>query len=68
VAIIPNQEDWIVSASGTKVIFWNTSGVENDANDEDGSSEDEKPKKKRKKSKQSKKSKGASSAFFADLE
>jgi len=68
-AVVPEQEGWIVSASGSKVTFCDTNATQNDAEaeEEDYSSEDEKPKKKRKKSKGSKKPSGASPAFFADL-
>lgn len=71
-AVVPEQEGWIVSASGSKVNFWDTNGVQNGAETEEveeavDSSEDEKPTKKRKKSKGSKKSNKVSSAFFADL-
>lgn len=65
--LVPDQEDWIVSASGARVTFWNTAAADHDDSDEEASSEDEKPKKKRKKSKRSKKSGGVSSALFADL-
>jgi hypothetical protein len=76
---VPDQEGWIVSASGTSVRFWNTDAGEqpegdgkdneeadNDDDDND-SSEEEKPQKRRKKSKKVKKSSGDKSAFFADL-
>lgn len=68
-AAVPEQEGWIVSASGSKVTFWNIDGTQNGAVDEDDdSSEEEKPKKKRKKTKKgSKKSSVGSSTFFADL-
>lgn len=75
---VPDQEGWIVSASGTSVKFWNTdAGVqpegdgkdneEVDNDDDNDSSEEEKPQKRRKKSKKVKKSSGDKSAFFADL-
>lgn len=78
---IPDQEGWIVSASGTIVKFWNLDAGEppkedskdNENGDNDGggdndeSSEEEIPKKRRKKSKKAKKSSGDKSAFFADL-
>ena len=69
----PNQEGWLVSASGTKVAFWDINKKEEDeASDDDEedeeSEEERKPKKRRKKSKGSKKvSGGPSSTFFADL-
>ena len=70
---VPNQEGWLVSASGTKVAFWDINKKEEDeASDDDEedeeSEEERKPKKRRKKSKGSKKvSGGPSSTFFADL-
>lgn len=68
-AIVPGQDGWIISASGSSVKFWDTNGQRNGAEDEDEgtSSEEEKRKKKRKKSK-GYKSSGGSSAFFADLD
>lgn len=71
---VPDQEGWIISASGAKVAFWDTNKKEeeepsNDDENEDSEEEERKPKKKRKKSKGSNKgvSGGTSSAFFADL-
>ena len=68
-AIVPGQDGWIVSASGSTVKFWDMNAQHNGAEDEDevSSGEEEKRKKKRKKSKRNKSS-GGSSAFFADLE
>lgn len=67
-AIVPGQDGWILSASGSTVKFWDTNAQHNGTEDEDeeSSSEEEKRKKKRKKSKGNKSS-GSSSAFFADL-
>ena len=66
--IIPGQDGWILSASGSTVKFWDTkaqhNGTENE--DEESSSGEEKRKRKRKKSKGNKSS-GGTSAFFADL-
>ena len=64
----PFGEGWVVTASGSKLEFWNTNASQEDANEDDeNSSEDEKPRKKKKKSKKGPKSSGASSAFFGDL-
>jgi WD40 repeat protein len=66
-AVVPEQDGWIVSASGTKVAFWNTN-IDRDDDQNGGdisSSEEEKPKKKRKKTKGIKKSSRA--PLFADL-
>ena len=64
----PFGEGWVVSASGSKLEFWNTNESQEAAEEEnEDSSEDEKPRKKKKKSKKGPKSSGASSAFFADL-
>ena len=69
-AIVPGQDGWILSTSGSTVKFWDSNAQHNYAEDEDedeeSSSEEEKRKKKRKKSKGDKSS-GGSSAFFADL-
>ena len=60
-------QEWIVSASGTTLQFWNMNELDEDAEHENGSSEDEKPKKKRKKSKKGPNARGVSSAFLVDL-
>jgi len=67
-AVVPNEERWIVSAAGTKVQFWNTND-EGQEDDEESSDEEEKRKKKRKKGKggKVKPSENSSGAFFADL-
>lgn len=71
---VPDQDGWIISASGTKVAFLDTNKEEEqEANGDDkikdSDEEERKPKKKRKKSKGSKTAirGGTSSAFFADL-
>jgi hypothetical protein len=68
-AVVPEHDGWIVSASGSKVTFWDMNATESvrAEEEEEESSEDEKPKKKHKKSKKSKSTNGDSSAFFADL-
>lgn len=68
-AVVPKQERWIVSASGSKITFWDTNEHQNDGVDDNNgsSSEEEKPKKKRKKSANNK-NRGSTSTFFADLE
>src|SRR5271170_3304033 len=55
----PFGEGWVVSASGTKLEFWNTKEFQEDAEEDEDSSEDEKPRKKKKKSKKGPKSSGA---------
>lgn len=63
---VPGMEGWIVSASGSKVAFWDTHAVQHEENED--SSEEERSKKKRKKSKKGNKpSNVESAAFFADL-
>jgi len=71
-AVVPERDGWVVSASGTKVTFLDVNAADdNDVDgaeiDEDGSSEDEKPKKKRKKGKKGKKPSTKPSAVFTDL-
>jgi WD repeat-containing protein 55 len=67
-AIVPGQDGWILSASGSIVKFWDTNALHNGAEDEEeeSSSEEDKRKKKRKRPKGDKSS-GGSSVFFADL-
>jgi WD repeat-containing protein 55 len=62
--VVPHEEDWLVSASGTKVTFWKTNETHSAAED-DESSDEEKRKKKRKK--KSRRASGDRSTFFADL-
>lgn len=67
---VPEMEGWIVSASGSKIAFWDTNATHNEEKEEnDGdSSEEERSRKKRKKGKKGKKpSNVEQSAFFADL-
>jgi WD repeat-containing protein 55 len=66
-AAIPEMEGWIVSASGSKIAFWDTNAPQNEQ-EEDSSEEEEKLRKKRRKRKKGKKSTHVEeSAFFADL-
>jgi hypothetical protein len=68
-AAIPDQDGWLVSASGNQVKFWNTKEERGEQDGDGDSSDEEKPKKKRKKLKSKSKSKsgGSTSAFFANL-
>ena len=67
---VPREDGWVVSASGTKVNFWDVKAErdgEEDEESEDEESEDEKPNKRRK-TKPRNQPEGGQHAVFDDLD